>query len=233
MPQNHSRDRKVGTRAWLCAALSGATAVALISASTVAARAGDDDVESPSVIGKVMEAFGLRSANSGYDGINYDERSPLVVPPTRDLPPPQTDAAAPVPNWPKDPDITRRKSSRIDGRSRYQKDYVVESSRALRPDELNVPGAPGSSGKGDGDATANSQMSDPTDRGTKKSLFNSLGSIFQKEQYATFTGEPSRSSLTDPPPGYLTPSPDQPYGIGQEKAKYHIDKPSEHGELTR
>ena len=31
-----------------------------------------------------------------------------------------------------------------------------------------------------------------------------------------FTGEPPRTP-DDPPPGYQTPSPDQPYGIGQEK----------------
>jgi hypothetical protein len=36
---------------------------------------------------------------------------------------------------------------------------------------------------------------------------------FKKEEYGTFTGEPPRASLTDPPPGYQTPSPDQPYGI--------------------
>ena len=38
-----------------------------------------------------------------------------------------------------------------------------------------------------------------------------------KEEYATFTGEPVRSSLTEPPPGYRTPSPNQPYGLGKQK----------------
>jgi hypothetical protein len=76
-------------------------------------------------------------------------------------------------------------------------------------------------------------MSNPADRGTKNGLFSSFGSVFHKEQYATFTGEPARSALTDPPPGYLTPSPDQPYGIGDAKAKYHPYSASEHGELVR
>jgi len=35
----------------------------------------------------------------------YRERSPLVIPPRSDLPPPAAAAEAPVPNWPKDPDI--------------------------------------------------------------------------------------------------------------------------------
>jgi len=30
-----------------------------------------------------------------------------------------------------------------------------------------------------------------------------------------FTGEPKRTDLTAPPPGYQTPSPDQPYGPGK------------------
>jgi hypothetical protein len=42
-------------------------------------------------------------------------------------------------------------------------------------------------------------------------------SWFRKEEYGTFTGEPPRASLTDPPPGYQTPSPDQPYGIGPDR----------------
>jgi hypothetical protein len=34
---------------------------------------------------------------------------------------------------------------------------------------------------------------------------------------ATFTGEPTRGSLTQPPPGYQTPSTNQPYAAGQER----------------
>ncbi len=52
----------------------------------------------------------------------------------------------------------------------------------------------------------------------KKNLFSF--DWFKKEQYATFTGEPPRASLTDPPPGYQTPSPDQPYGIAPETKAY-------------
>ena len=35
----------------------------------------------------------------------------------------------------------------------------------------------------------------------------------KQEEYATFTAEPRRSDLTEPPPGYQTPSPNQPYGL--------------------
>ena len=59
----------------------------------------------------------------------------------------------------------------------------------------------------------------------KPSTREELGSknIFSKiwgnksHEYATFTGEPPRSTLIEPPRGYRTPSPAQPFGVGQEK----------------
>lgn len=51
-----------------------------------------------------------------------------------------------------------------------------------------------------------------------KGLKGMLGGLWApKEEYTAFTGEPARSSLTEPPPGYRTPSPAQPYGVGREK----------------
>ena len=50
----------------------------------------------------------------------------------------------------------------------------------------------------------------------KKTWYNPA-TWFNKEEYATFSGEPAREYLTDPPIGYRTPSPEQPYGIGPEK----------------
>ncbi len=49
----------------------------------------------------------------------------------------------------------------------------------------------------------------PSKLGTKK-LFGWFGN---KGEQAPFTGEPERSSLTQPPPGYQTPSPSYPYGL--------------------
>jgi hypothetical protein len=229
MPQLHSRDRKVGHNPLMRAALGAALAAAVVCANT-AARAGDDD-DGPSVIGRLMNSLGFKNSESGYDGIQYSERSPLVVPPTRDLPPPVNGAAAPAPNWPKDPDIAQRTKARLESKKRVpQRDYVVESSRPLLPNELNKTGGPGPNSAGGGDSTANSQQVDPRDSGAKKSLFSG---IFKKEEYAPFTGEPSREVLTDPPPGYLTPSPDQPYGVGQQKTTPKVDTIADHGVPTR
>jgi hypothetical protein len=50
----------------------------------------------------------------------------------------------------------------------------------------------------------------------KKPWYNPLG-WFDKEEYASFPGEPMRQNLTDPPAGYRIPSAQQPYGISPEK----------------
>src|SRR4051812_13792157 len=56
------------------------------------------------VIKQIMT--GLGGTNMENTGIDYRERSPLVVPPRLDLPTPNTAAStANVPNWPKDPDL--------------------------------------------------------------------------------------------------------------------------------
>jgi hypothetical protein len=212
MPQDQFQGRHIGPSRPIHARLARAAAlIALIVCTSGAARAGDDDDRAnPSIYDKILGTIGL---GSGPD-IQYGERSPLVVPPTKDLPPPQADAPPPVPNWPQDPDVARRKQAKVKERPKAHPDYVIESSRPMRPDELRASGAPAAGGG----ATA-SAAGDESPR-PKKGIFDF--SFFHKEEYATFTGEPARSSLTDPPPGYLTPSPDQPYGIGPERKNYKV-----------
>jgi hypothetical protein len=231
MPQDRISSREVGRRLLTRTALSGALAAAMIFAGT-AAWAGDDDSGGPSVISSIMHTLGFQAPGDTYSGIDYNERSPLVVPPTRDLPPPVSNNAPPVANWPKDLDVARKKKAKTDDSAHYQTgDSVMNSSRVLSRNELDVPGATRRSVDSDGDSTADSMMKDPRDQGAKKSLFSGL---FKKDQqYATFTGEPSRTSLTDPPPGYLTPSPDQPYGIGPAESKYKIPTVADRMEPTR
>lgn len=229
MPQDRNCNGDIGRRLLARTALSGALAATVLFAGT-AARADDDG---PSVIGSIMNTLGFKAPGDTYAGIDYNERSPLVVPPTRDLPPPVSKSAPPVANWPKDADVARKKQAKVDNSAHYQGDYVTNDSRVLLPSELNPPGVPRArtSASGDGDSTADSLMSDPRDHGAKKSLF---GGLFKKDpQYATFTGEPARTTLTDPPPGYLTPSPDQPYGVGPAESKYKVPTLADRMEPTR
>jgi hypothetical protein len=56
----------------------------------------------------------------------------------------------------------------------------------------------------------------PSELGTKGNIFSNMFGSNEPEA-AKFTGEPPRTALTEPPPGYQTPSPDQPYGAGKQK----------------
>ncbi|HTV36253.1 MAG TPA: hypothetical protein VMF12_07460 [Xanthobacteraceae bacterium] len=224
MPQHRIEGRKVGRTGAFSRALCGAALAALfVCAGVAAARAGDDDdtmSSHTSFYDEMLQVIGL----GGGDNINYSERSPLVVPPTRDLPPPQADVAPSVPDWPKDPDLMRQSKAKAKKKPKPQPDYVVESSRPLRPGELNVPGIfTGNTGSRPADADPEAQPLNPAvTQPNQKSLFSFGLFNSNKTEYATFTGEPARASLTDPPPGYLTPSPDQPYGIGPDHRQYKV-----------
>lgn len=204
----------------VCAALAALFACV----DTPAARAGDaDDGSNTSFTDKLLKTLGVQNPGGTDYEINYSERSPLVVPPNRNLPPPITANAKPVPNWPKDPDVERRKAAKNNDKPVIrQGDSVIEDERALRPDELNVGGVspPGTH-----------EQSTPSQLGEKKSLLTF--DWLKKDEQATFTGEPPRVSLTDPPPGYLTPSPDQPYGLAPEHKQYVPKTLGERMELQR
>jgi hypothetical protein len=195
-------------------ALGAVLAAATVCACPSVARAGDyDDPSGQSFGTRVLHAIGLPDPDHQEYEINYSERSPLVVPPNRNLPAPIATDRAPAPNWPKDPDAQKRQAAK-DEKVVPQGDRVIEEGRPLRPDELIPKGSRAS-------AASNSGAIEPK----KSGLLNF--DWFKKEEYGTFTGEPPRASLTDPPPGYQTPSPDQPYGIPPERKAY---KPKTLGE---
>jgi len=76
------------------------------------ARAGEVDDRTFSE--KIMDGFygTIRGTNMDNRGIDYRERSPLVVPPKLDLPPPAASTEdVKVANWPKDPDERQRKAA--------------------------------------------------------------------------------------------------------------------------
>ncbi|MEA2886588.1 MAG: hypothetical protein QOD11_948 [Bradyrhizobium sp.] len=185
--------------------------------SANAARAEDDEDDSTfeeKIIKQIMT--GLGGTNMENTGIEYRERSPLVIPPRSDLPPPAAAAEAPAPNWPKDPDVKRRKEAK-EARKKDNKD-PREASRVLTPSELaagkTAPGG-GSAGPdlpGNPGATA---ILSPSQLGWEGGLKGMFGG--SKTESAPFTGEPTRDTLTMPPPGYQTPSPNYAYGTGGPK----------------
>ncbi len=203
-----------------CAALGLALAVGLLAAPQ-AARAGDDDSNGNSnfysaTFGRLMEGLGFKSADSN-DDIHYRERAPLVIPPSDQLPPPEKANAVPNPAWPKDPDVARRRQI-----EKMQKNRDIEAERMreenpLPPDQLAPGPRPrGVANKDVGPGVLGKVLS-PSELGYNGGLFNHMFRG-KNENVAHFTGEPARADLTDPPPGYQTPSPDQPYGTGHAPA---------------
>src|SRR3978361_374380 len=96
--------------------------------SANAARAEDDEDDSTfeeKIIKQIMTGIG--GTNMENTGIEYRERSPLVIPPKNDLPPPAAAAVeAPVPNWPQDPEVRRRKGAKA-AREKEKKDPIEAS----------------------------------------------------------------------------------------------------------
>jgi hypothetical protein len=205
-----------------------ALGAALLVASS-AARAGDDEDE-PTFEEKIISGImhGLGGVNMDNSGIDYRERSPLVVPPKLDLPPPASASAeVKAPNWPKDPDEARRKAIIAARKKDAHKDAGQASrdaSAIVSTEELNKGRtAPGTSG-----GTAVSDSATPGGDPGKNAILSpsQLGydggfmGMFKgnKTETTPFKGEPTRETLTMPPAGYQTPSPNFAYGTGPKES---------------
>lgn len=189
----------------------------------------DDDLLDVRIMRNVMRGLGLKRGDE--ESINYRERSPLVVPPDTDFLPPPQDASAVErnPDWPQDPDVQRVRQA-----AKRQKRIInwTDEGRALRPDELNrgVPRSGDAPRKAAATTVEDSQrVMSPTELGFKGwgSLKRMFGGQYENES-GSFVEEPKRTELTQPPPGYLTPSPEQPYGVGKENAKLKAANPMDH-----
>lgn len=213
---NAMRPTRLTTKFTAGAALSLALGAAVLVTS-LPARAGDDD-DVPidtKILRSVMTSLGLQSGRDN-NGIDYSERSPLVIPPSRTLPPPEGDAAAKNPNWPVDPEIKRAKQAKAAEKKYFTGDDFDTQGRSLSPAQMGQ--GPRTSSSRDAGAPSDDESSrvlKPSELGYKGGMF---GKLFGKEddKPVQFTGEPPRASLTDPPSGYQTPSPTQVYGKGAE-----------------
>jgi hypothetical protein len=228
--------RKTGTSGWMMRSSSKALRLSAVVLGVgllmvVAARAGDDDEDDKTFEEKIIEGVmkGVGATNMENSDIDYRERSPLVVPPKIDLPPPtsaSTEKAAP--NWPKDPDearrraeIAKRKKDKKDTRSADQ--VSRDASRVLSPSELNAAGQRPTTTAAD---ARNSDSVKPGDTGANPLMPSDLGytggfmGMFKgnKTEATEFKQEPTRDSLTQPPPGYQTPSSNFMYGTGPKES---------------
>jgi len=177
------------------------------------------------VFGSVLRGLGLR--NGDEPQINYQERPPLVIPPNSDLPPPENANAATLNNaaWPNDPDIARARIEAAKARNRNVQAEIEIEQNPLRPDQMTPGAKKGKPLRNARKADNPSISSDGTDRlnprelGYNGGLWGNMFGPVDDRSTARFTGEAPRAELTEPPPGYMTPSPAQPYGAGNDRWK--------------
>ena len=206
-----------------------ALALALAMAASVgSAFAAEDDEDVPldtKLFRQFMKDLGL---SRDGEGIEYRERAPLVVPPSRNLPPPRNEAAVTSnPAWPKDPDANKRKVEAVKKKqpNKTAAEAAEAEARPLPRNELERGRTAPSTQAGntvvkDADAEASRPLR--PDELKSKSLFSNMFSSApwaDKTETGTFTAEPARDNLTAPPPGYQTPSPNQPYGLSPSREK--------------
>lgn len=204
-----------------------ALGVGLLMASSVARAQDDDDDKTfeEKIIDGIMAGIG--GTNMDNRGIDYRERSPLVVPPKLDLPPPvSAKTEVSDPNWPKDPDEARRKAE-IKARKKSKPD-PMEASRILTPAELNV-GKTAPPTRADNDPVQPGVSTEPMLSPSQLGFDGRFSSLFggNKSESVPFKGEPTRDSLTQPPVGYQTPSPNFAYGTGPKESLNKEYNPAE------
>ncbi|MCK1390126.1 hypothetical protein [Bradyrhizobium sp. 1] len=216
------RDPKSGF--WRALKLSAVAIGIGLVMSAGAARAGDDDEDDDGmtfeekIIDNLMSGIGAKSMEK--PGIEYRERSPLVVPPKLDLPPPATQAKA-APNWPKDPEEKRRKEAIAARKKATKETENWQAARPLTPAEMKVgqTAAPERTSNDPIQPGTNSNPSlSPAQLGFTGGLWGMMTGGRGSEE-TKFTTEPPRQSLVEPPPGYQTPSSSYAYGAGKDNTK--------------
>jgi len=235
----------------------GAVLLGVLAAGGIsAARAADDGSNDDTAIAKILQNLGLKAPPAQSPDITYSERSPLVVPPTRDLPPPVADAPPGV-DWPKDAAKPRKHvkskspppapapvatvpaapAAAEGNTAAAQPGQAPPGAQPSQPSQAAQPGQapPGAQPPQPGQATQGAQPPSPGQTGTVARVPNPTPqptswwnpkTWFNREEYANFSTEPPREDLTDPPAGYRTPSPDQPYGVGPEHKKTEATVPN-------
>lgn len=206
------------TRALRFAAV--AIGIGLVMAAGPVRAADDEEEDDRTFEEKIVDGImrGVGGTNMENRGVEYRERSPLVVPPKLNLPPPASSSAEiKAPNWPKDPDEQRRKAA-IAARKKEVKD-PNQSARVLTPAELAV-GKTAAPARTNNDpvqpGASNSPLLSPSQLGFEGGLFGMFKG--NKSETAEFKGEPPRESLTAPPVGYQTPSSNYAYGTGPKES---------------
>lgn len=168
--------------------------------------------EEPSGMSQFLGFLGLIELPK--DPIEYRERAPLVVPPSVALVPPQQQTINQInPDFPIDHDVKRAKARQFDPAEQARQDDIFYNQRKLSPEEMTRKrprdrNAGTATGADDRFHNLDKSRMSPSELG-----FKGWGKKNDELDAVVFAGEPDRGSLTEPPPGYRTPSPNAPYGV--------------------
>ena len=177
------------------ALLAGCTALALTVAAGSPARAIEDDGRG-STIDTLMNMVGM-GEKAEAPAIQYRERSPLVLPPSSQLPAPQKPAAQRTAAWPQDQEVVRARKKAEEGRVHTDPDQIAtarEIKQGIHVDPASLP------------SRAQGCSMDPFEKGTGCSPGEYWGSMAIKkdtDKPVQAGVEPERQYLTQPPKGYL------------------------------
>ncbi len=188
--------------------LVAATLLSAGLAAPVAAQTFDDTGSSSGILDAATAILGF-GASERREPIDYSPRSPLVIPPSTELPAPDAGAAARNDvDWPIDPDaIARAKREAERNKTVLEREPDSRVSARLTPEEIQAGRSPGAGIPGAGDLPAsvraneeriNPRLSPLELRGFKKDLDPTpeLGE----------DGLPVRRRLVEPPSEYRVPA---------------------------
>jgi hypothetical protein len=208
-------------------------AIAWTASSAVAQD--DEELEwDTKIMRRFLKDLGLQ--RDGGSQIEYRERAPLVVPPSRSLPAPRNEAAVGSnPAWPRDPDLKRNQDATSTAAQRAKikgtaAESAIDEGRPLRPNEMPRGGV-ATTASTPGTTTTpedGARPMRPSELGHTKGLWGLLSNVGpEKTESVPFPGEPDRASLTAPPAGYQTPSPAHPYGKTPTKHRSKAADPND------
>ncbi len=226
---NNSRHCKPGFGQFRRHAIATSLAAMLVFAGGIGhalAQEDDDELPDSKFFRSMLQGLGLKKDGMQSNGINYQERPPLVVPPTRDLPPPQTgDAVRGNAAWPKDQDEQRARQAAAKRKKDAKPFDWSDLGAQMSPNELKkgATTAKDTAMRAPQDVEQANRQYKPSELGYTGGMFSSVKDFFGVGggggETATFETEPPRASLTDPPAGYRSPSPAQPYGVSKDHSK--------------
>ncbi len=175
---------------------------------------GEDDAPDVAVIKSLMTGLGGVDSSKNK-GLKYDPRSPLVIPPTRELPPTEQEIATnSAGDWPNDPDVAEAKLrdewAKREETSIYSKLKTTNNDRST-PEEIarqRIPGG-GISGTTAAPTAGNDVMEARNNVMTPDQLrtqrVETPDAVAMDEN-----GIPVRRYLVEPPSDYRLPSSDAP-----------------------